>query len=100
MEIETEYCINSSRSNLLNHFPTCQNPRFLLSCYQEMETLLFEDDSECVLNRLQETIGKINEEIKIRQVRISRLNDEISNEICQIYEYKKQLSTLLEEKPV
>ena len=37
MEIETEYCINSSRGSLLNDFPTCQSPRFLLSFYQELE---------------------------------------------------------------
>lgn len=98
IEVETEYCINSSRSNLLNNFPTCQNPRFLLSSYQEIETLFFEDDSESVLGKFQEAIEKINEEINIRQLRINRLNDDISNERCRIYEYEKQLSTLSEEK--
>ena len=98
IEIETEYCINSSRSILLNNFPTCQNPRFLLSSYQEMERLFFEDDSESVLGKFQETIEKINEEINIRQLRINRLSDDISNERCRIYEYEKHLSTFSEEK--
>ncbi len=100
LEIETEYCINSCRGNLLNNFPTCENPRFLLSSYQKLEELFFEDDSEIVLGRLWDTIDTIDEEIRTRKVVISRLSDDINNEKYRICEYRKQLTETLEEKKI
>ena len=98
MEIETEYCINSSRGSLLNDFPTCQSPRFLLSFYQELETLFFEDDSESVLGSLRRVIDTIDEEISIRKSEISRLGDDINRYRNQIGEYQRRLTECVEEK--
>lgn len=98
MEIETEYCINSSRASLLNDFPTCQSPRFLLSFYQELETLFFEDESESVLGILRRVIDTIDEEISIRESEISRLDDNINRYKYQIGDYQRRLTECVEEK--